>query len=127
MCLTFLCARNRVPKLFVNKGYLFILLVSFSICELNRLFFSKCQLFTFQHQFSLSDIVCIQCSSEPGSPRLTIHTPRDTPSFIQVQFSSDSTMEEWQSHLATVCSQLHQVTGNISSFAYNYFLHKLLS
>lgn len=56
-------------------------------------------------------MTCVQCCSEPGSPRLALHTPHLSPSHIRLQFSSDTQMEEWQTHLANVCSQVHNSSG----------------
>lgn len=67
-----------------------------------------------QNLFSLNDITCVQCCSEPGSPRLAIHVPRHTPSLLRVQFSSDAQLEEWQTHFVTTCGKLHQVLGKPS-------------
>lgn len=67
--------------------------------------------FLLQHQNSLSDITCVQCTSEPGNPRLSLHTPHSIPERVQLQFSSDTEMEEWQNHLATVCGQLQEAQG----------------
>ncbi|KAF2895160.1 hypothetical protein ILUMI_11013 [Ignelater luminosus] len=65
---------------------------------------------TTMHQFSISDMTCVQCCSEPGSPRLALHTPHLSPSYMRLQFSSDTQMEEWQAHLANVCSQVHNIS-----------------
>lgn len=60
---------------------------------------------------SLSDITCVQCTSEPGSPRLSLYTPDDAPEVVHFSFSSDTEMEEWQNHLSTVCAQIQQAQG----------------
>lgn len=62
--------------------------------------------FIFQHLLSLSDVTCIQCCSEPGNPRLAIHIPRQSPSIIRFQFSSDTLLEEWQTHFTTTCGKI---------------------
>ncbi|XP_008194152.1 tectonin beta-propeller repeat-containing protein isoform X3 [Tribolium castaneum] len=64
--------------------------------------------------FSLNDITCVQCCSEPGSPRLALHVPRHAPSLLRLQFSSDAQLEEWQTHFATTCGKLHQALGKPS-------------
>lgn len=68
--------------------------------------------YLLQHQLSLNDITCVQCTSEPGSPRLSLYIPDGTtPDVVHLQFSSDTEMEEWQNHLATVCGQLEEAQG----------------
>ncbi|CAH1130207.1 unnamed protein product [Ceutorhynchus assimilis] len=69
---------------------------------------------TTMHSFTLSDITCVQLSSEPGSPRLSIHTPRNYPPVVNLQFSSDTLLEEWQTHFATTCSKLRDLQGKPS-------------
>ncbi|KAF5287072.1 hypothetical protein FQA39_LY16057 [Lamprigera yunnana] len=66
---------------------------------------------TTMHQFSVTDISCVQCCSEPGSPRLAVHTPHITPYCIKLQFSSDCQLEEWQNHFTSVCGQAHTISG----------------
>ncbi|KAK9712924.1 Integral peroxisomal membrane peroxin [Popillia japonica] len=66
---------------------------------------------TTMQQFSLNEITCVQCCSEPGSPRLAIHTPNLNIPVIRIQFSSDSQMEEWQTHFTTVCREMYHLTG----------------
>lgn len=56
----------------------------------------------------------MQCCSEPGSPRLAIHVPRHSPSFVRFQFSSDAQLEEWQTHFATTCGKIHQALNKPS-------------
>ncbi|XP_031344755.1 tectonin beta-propeller repeat-containing protein isoform X2 [Photinus pyralis] len=63
------------------------------------------------HQFSVTDITCVQCCSELGCPRLAVHTPHLPPYCIKFQFSSDSQLEEWQTHLIFVCGQVHSIAG----------------
>lgn len=68
---------------------------------------------TTKIQFSLSEITCIQCCSEPGSPRISIHAPR-LPigcSPIKLMFAGDTEMEDWISHLTSVCCQINEVLG----------------
>lgn len=64
-----------------------------------------------QNLISLNHITCVQCCSDPGSPRLAIHIPRHSPSLVRFQFSSDALLEEWQTHFATTCGKIHQNTG----------------
>ncbi|KAK4880363.1 hypothetical protein RN001_008509 [Aquatica leii] len=66
---------------------------------------------TTMHQFSVTDITCVQCCSEPGSPRLAIHTPHVPPYSIKLQFSGDSQLEEWLAHFTSVCGQVHSISG----------------
>lgn len=55
-----------------------------------------------QRQFPISEIVGVICCSEPGSPRIAIHTPRfSTSKVLRLQFASDTEMEEWMSHLTS--------------------------
>lgn len=68
---------------------------------------------TTKMQFSLSEITCVLCCSEPGSPRLAIHAPRlpAGSSPIKIQFTGDSDLEDWLSHLTSVCCQINEVHG----------------
>ncbi|XP_058061619.1 tectonin beta-propeller repeat-containing protein [Anopheles bellator] len=68
---------------------------------------------TTKMQLSLSEITAIMCCSEPGSPRLAIHAPRLTPgsSPLKLQFSGDTDLEDWSSHLTSVCCQINEVQG----------------
>ncbi|KXJ78881.1 hypothetical protein RP20_CCG003236 [Aedes albopictus] len=72
---------------------------------------------TTKIQFSLSEITCVMCCSEPGSPRLAIHAPRLPPgsSPIKIQFSGDTDLEDWLSHLTSVCCQINEVHGKPST------------
>lgn len=70
-------------------------------------------------QFTLSDITCVQCCSEPGAPRLAIHAhhlPVNC-SPVKLQFASDAEMEDWLSHLSSVCSQINMLMGKPASNA----------
>ncbi|XP_050309364.1 tectonin beta-propeller repeat-containing protein isoform X2 [Anthonomus grandis grandis] len=69
---------------------------------------------TDMHSFTLSDITCVQLSSEPGNPRLSIHTPRNRIPIVCLQFSSDTLLEEWQTHLTTTCGKLRDAQGKPS-------------
>lgn len=68
---------------------------------------------TTKMQFSLSEITCVICCSEPGNPRLAIHAPRlpNGSSPIKLQFNGDTDMEDWLSHLTSVCCQINEVQG----------------
>ena len=68
---------------------------------------------TTKIQFSLSDITCVQCCSEPGSPRIALHAPHlpANCSPVRLQFGSDAEMEDWLSHLSSVCCQINEVLG----------------
>lgn len=63
----------------------------------------------------------MQCCSEPGSPRLALHTPNLSPTVVRLQFPGDTQMEECQLHLATVCTQVHSISGKIIN---NFFVLK---
>ncbi|XP_034938051.1 tectonin beta-propeller repeat-containing protein [Chelonus insularis] len=63
-------------------------------------------------QFPVMEIVCVVCCSEPGNPRLAIHTPRLPKSkVLRLQFASDTEMEDWMSHITTVTCQMNNVYG----------------
>lgn len=74
---------------------------------------------TTKLQISLSDITCIICCSEPAHPRIALYAPRLTPNTapIKLQFTNDSEMEEWLSHLTTVSCELENVQGKPSNDA----------
>ncbi|XP_038118862.1 tectonin beta-propeller repeat-containing protein [Culex quinquefasciatus] len=71
---------------------------------------------TTKMQFSLSEITCVMCCSEPGSARLAIHAPRlpQGSSPIKIQFNGDTDLEDWLSHLTSVCCQINEVHGKPS-------------
>ncbi|XP_055708110.1 tectonin beta-propeller repeat-containing protein [Phlebotomus papatasi] len=71
---------------------------------------------TTKMQFPLSEITCVMCQSEPGCPRLAIHAPRLPlgSALIRLQFSGDTDMEDWLSHLTSVCCQINEVHGRPS-------------
>ncbi|XP_073842358.1 tectonin beta-propeller repeat-containing peroxin 23 [Musca autumnalis] len=67
---------------------------------------------TTKIQFSLSAITCVMCCSEPASPRLAIHVTslvNSNCSPVRLLFSSDTEMEDWLSHLTSVCCQINEV------------------
>ena len=68
-------------------------------------------------QFSLSEITCVMTCSEPGHPRLAIHAPRLPVGLspLKLQFSGDSDLEDWLSHLTSVTCQLNEVSGRPSN------------
>lgn len=68
---------------------------------------------TTKIQFSLSAITCVQCCSEPGLPRIAVHASHvpNNSSPVRLQFGSDLEMEDWLSHLTSVCCQINEVTG----------------
>ncbi|KAI9586935.1 tectonin beta-propeller repeat-containing protein [Glossina fuscipes] len=74
---------------------------------------------TTKIQFSLSAITCVQCCSEPASPRLAIHAPclPTNCSPVRLLFLSDAEMEDWLSHLTSVCCQINEVSGTPASNA----------
>lgn len=58
--------------------------------------------FFFQIQFSVSEITCVVCCSEPSNPRIAVHTPKLIRSkVIRLQFASDTDMEDWLAHLTS--------------------------
>ncbi|XP_015595651.1 tectonin beta-propeller repeat-containing protein [Cephus cinctus] len=67
---------------------------------------------TTKMQFPISEIVCVVCCSEPGSPRLAIHTPRlSRCKVVRLQFASDTEMEDWMANLTSVTCQMNNVYG----------------
>lgn len=68
---------------------------------------------TTRMQFSLADIRCVLACSEPGMPRLAIHAPRlpNGSSPLRLQFTGDTDLEDWLSHLTSVCCQINEVRG----------------
>lgn len=71
---------------------------------------------TTKMQFSLSEVTAVMCVSEPGAPRLAIHSPRlgGTSAVIKLQFSGDTDMEDWLSHLTSVCCKINGISGRPS-------------
>ncbi|KDR11313.1 tectonin beta-propeller repeat-containing protein isoform X6 [Zootermopsis nevadensis] len=67
-------------------------------------------------QFSLSEITCVVCCSEPSKPRIAIHTPKLTKDFspIKLQFIGETDMEDWMANLTSVCCQMFGVHGSPS-------------
>lgn len=72
---------------------------------------------TTKMQFSLSEITCVLACSEPGLPRLAIHAPRlpNGSSPLKIQFTGDTDMEDWLSHLTSVCCQINEVQDRPSA------------
>lgn len=72
---------------------------------------------TTKLQFSLSDITCVMCCSESGTARLAIHAPRlpSNSSPVKLQFNGDADLEDWMSHLTSVCCQINDVHGRPSN------------
>ncbi|XP_066998371.2 tectonin beta-propeller repeat-containing protein isoform X2 [Anabrus simplex] len=64
-------------------------------------------------QFSISEITCVVCCSEPSHPRIAIHTPAltKTSSPVKLEFSGDTDMEDWMANLTSVCCQMNNVHG----------------
>ena len=63
-------------------------------------------------QFPISEIVCALSCSEPGNPRLAIHTPRLPRSkVLRLQFASDTEMEDWMGHITWVSCKMNNVYG----------------
>ncbi|XP_058805378.1 tectonin beta-propeller repeat-containing protein isoform X2 [Phymastichus coffea] len=66
-------------------------------------------------QFSISEVVCVVNCSEPGCPRLAIHTPRLTNNKIpRLQFSSDAELEDWMANLTSVSCKVNNAFGQPS-------------
>ena len=61
----------------------------------------------------MNEVTCVQCCSEPGSPRLAIHTPNLSIPIVRLQFISDTEMQEWQVHFTSVCKEIHSISGEI--------------
>lgn len=74
---------------------------------------------TTKMQLSLSEITCIMCCSEPGNPRIGLYAPRlsSDSSPLKLQFANDDEMEDWLSHLTSVCCELNEVHGRPSDDA----------
>lgn len=64
---------------------------------------------TAKLQLSLYDIKCVACCSEPGNSRLAIYTSRMAA--VKLQFPSDNEMEDWLSHLTSICCELNELSG----------------
>lgn len=55
-----------------------------------------------QIQFPVLEITCVVCCSEPGNPRIAVHTPKLSRSkVIRLQFAGDTEMEDWLAHLTS--------------------------
>lgn len=74
---------------------------------------------TTKMQFSLSEITAVMCVSDPGAPRLAIHSPRlgGNSATIRLQFAGDTDLEDWLSHLLSVCCQINGLQGRPSKEA----------
>ncbi|XP_014281223.1 tectonin beta-propeller repeat-containing protein [Halyomorpha halys] len=69
-------------------------------------------------QTLLSEVTCIVCTSEPGSPRLSIHTLNSVAgslSPLRIQFSGDLDLDDWLSHLTYVSCKVTHHEGTPSS------------
>lgn len=64
-------------------------------------------------QLSLNELTCVMCCSEPSNPRLALYAPRLSieSSPLKLQFARDDEMEDWLSHLTSVCNELNEVHG----------------
>ncbi|XP_026483040.1 tectonin beta-propeller repeat-containing protein-like [Ctenocephalides felis] len=72
-------------------------------------------------QISLSDVCCVWCCSEAGSPRIALQAPRSlghgapsnkhSPPPVVLQFSGDADMEDWLAYLTSVCCQMNEASG----------------
>nr|CAD7402194.1 unnamed protein product [Timema cristinae] len=69
-------------------------------------------------QFSLSEITCVVCCSEPAHPRIAIHTPKltrgSTP--LKLEFSGDLDMEDWMANLTSGNKESLPIKGGQSSW-----------
>ncbi|KAK0174364.1 hypothetical protein PV327_010141 [Microctonus hyperodae] len=67
-------------------------------------------------QFSVSEIACVVCCSEPASPKLAIHTPTFSKSkVLRLQFSTDTEMEDWMTHITSVTCKMNSINSYPSS------------
>ncbi|KAK0160372.1 hypothetical protein PV328_007788 [Microctonus aethiopoides] len=67
-------------------------------------------------QFSVSEIACVVCCSEPASPKLAIHTPSFSKSkVLRLQFSTDTEMEDWMNHITSVTCKMNSINSYPSS------------
>lgn len=64
-------------------------------------------------QLSLNEITCVMCCSEPSHPRIALYAPRRSTEFspLKLEFSNDDEMEDWLSHLTSVCCELNELHG----------------
>ncbi|XP_063242842.1 tectonin beta-propeller repeat-containing protein isoform X3 [Bacillus rossius redtenbacheri] len=64
-------------------------------------------------QFSLSEITCVVCCSEPTHPRLAVHAPKlaRLASPVRLEFSGDLDKEDWMANLTLVCCQMWNAHG----------------
>ncbi|XP_039292319.1 tectonin beta-propeller repeat-containing protein [Nilaparvata lugens] len=65
-------------------------------------------------QLSIREITAIMNASEPGSPRLAIHTIRSTTrkvSPLKLHFSGDVELDDWTANLTSVCCQHNKLIG----------------
>lgn len=82
-------------------------------------------------QISLSDVCCVWCCSEAGSPRIALQAPRSlghgaTSSSrfaippVVLQFSGDADMEDWLAYLTSgiIIAYIY----NINKIVYTYWL-----
>ncbi|RZF34504.1 hypothetical protein LSTR_LSTR011746 [Laodelphax striatellus] len=65
-------------------------------------------------QLSIREVTAIMNASEPGSPRLAVHTIRSTTSKVsplKLHFSGDSELDDWTANLTSVCCQHNNLVG----------------
>lgn len=64
-------------------------------------------------QLSINEITCVMCCSEPSHPRIALYAPRRCTEFspLKLEFSNDNEMEDWLSHLTSVCCELNELHG----------------
>lgn len=53
--------------------------------------------------------------SEPNIPRLVIHMPKMAVHYVKFQFSSESELEDWLSHLTSVYCQINGRGSTVST------------
>ncbi|KAL1140546.1 hypothetical protein AAG570_000476 [Ranatra chinensis] len=66
----------------------------------------------YKYQVSLSEIVCVVSCSEPGCPRIAVHTIDSTKNNIEplrIHFSGDIDHDDWMASLSSVCCQMHNL------------------
>ncbi|BES95319.1 DysFN [Nesidiocoris tenuis] len=65
-------------------------------------------------QLSMSEIVCISSYSEPGAPRIAIHTrnsSRKGSTPLRLQFNSDNDHDEWMAYLSYIHAGIADLEG----------------
>ncbi|XP_046681571.1 tectonin beta-propeller repeat-containing protein-like [Homalodisca vitripennis] len=66
-------------------------------------------------QLSLGEVVCVSSCSEPGNPRLAVHTLRSAATRtapLRLQFCGDVDHDDWLANLTSVCCQMMGLEGS---------------